>query len=275
MAEVKPTTHQQSPTSKSIIVADNISQVFGLPGAEFTALQNISFNIKHNAFTIIYGPSGSGKSTLLNVLTGLQKPSTGSIKYNDENIYELSSDRLAQFRASRIGIVYQQNYWVKSLTVAENVAIPLFFRGFDRKLARELAIISLERVKMQDYADKNPSLLSGGEQQRVAMARAMVNDPSIIIADEPTGSLDSKNGDLIMDLLHRAQSESLRTVILVTHNMEYLPLANHLLHIQDGQVQELQADSIKATTDALMHDMKSRIDKLSAYNKRGSHETAK
>lgn len=269
MTDIKDVkTTAKTPPKPAIIEATSISQSFGEEGVRFMALQEVSFKILHNSFTVIYGPSGSGKSTLLNILTGLQPPTTGKIVYNNQNIYDLDSDSLAQFRASRIGIIYQQNYWVKSLSVVENVALPLFFRGYNRALAKELALISLERVRMQDYASKNPTLLSGGEQQRVAVARALVNDPMIIIADEPTGSLDSKNGDLIMDLLHKAQTESMRTIILVTHNMEYLPLANHLLHIQDGKVQELQAGSIQATVDGLMTDMKQRIDRLSVMNQK-------
>jgi ABC-type lipoprotein export system ATPase subunit len=115
---------------------------------------------------------------------------------------------------------------------------------------------------MGQYAKKYPVLLSGGEQQRIAMARALATNPKFVIADEPTGSLDSKSGDMIIDLLRACQSEHGRTVILVTHNMEYLPLADHLLHISDGHVEELDRGSIQATTDALMQDMKARIDRL-------------
>jgi ABC-type lipoprotein export system ATPase subunit len=121
---------------------------------------------------------------------------------------------------------------------------------------------------MLEYAKKFPVLLSGGEQQRVAMARALVNDPRIIIADEPTGSLDSKNGDRIMEMLSMIKNEYRRTIVLVTHNMEYIPLADHLLHIQDGNVQELASGSIRTATESLMQDMQSRIDRLSKAKKR-------
>ncbi|MEK7594860.1 MAG: ABC transporter ATP-binding protein [Patescibacteria group bacterium] len=256
------------PTSKVLIKATGLNQDFVVGKETISVLKNVNFEIADNTFNIVYGQSGSGKSTLLNILTGLQRPSTGNISFNDEDIYSYDSDKLARFRASRIGIVYQQNYWVQSLNVVENVAMPLFFLGYEQSLAKEMALISLERVDMVKYAKQNPALLSGGEQQRISMARALVNDPLFIIADEPTGSLDSKNGDMIMDLLSKSYTESLRTVILVTHNMEYLPLADHLLHIQDGEVQELKHNTIQATTNALMKEMKDRIDKLAATKKR-------
>jgi ABC-type lipoprotein export system ATPase subunit len=253
--------------AKTLIKATNLNQSFEVGKETVSVLKKVNFEIKNNTFNIVYGQSGSGKSTLLNILTGLQRPSTGTILFNDEDVYSKSADELARFRASRIGIVYQQNYWVKSLNVVENVAMPLFFLGHNYSLALDLAMISLERVDMVRYAKQYPGLLSGGEQQRVSMARALVNDPLFIVADEPTGSLDSKNGDMIMDLLSKAYTDSLRTIILVTHNMEYLPLADHLLHIQDGEIQELKHDTIQATTNALMKEMKARIDRLAASKK--------
>jgi len=123
-------------------------------------------------------------------------------------------------------------------------------------------MLALERVGMQSFAKKKPLFLSGGEQQRVAMARALVNDPLFIIADEPTGSLDSKNGDMIMNLLQNCKNEFKRTVILVTHNMEYLPLADHLIHIEDGQIEDMQNKDIEETTNKLMKQLKVRVDTL-------------
>jgi ABC-type lipoprotein export system ATPase subunit len=240
----------------------NVSQDFGIGEDAVRVLSDVNFELLSSSFNIIYGPSGSGKSTLLNILTGLQQPTTGSVSYAGKEIYKMEHDELARFRAYPIGIVYQQNYWVHSLSVVDNVAMPLYFLGYPRALARELALISLERVGMQTYGNKQPAMLSGGEQQRIAVARALVNDPLFIIADEPTGSLDSKNGDMVMDLLKKAHSEQRRMVILVTHNMEYLPLADHLLHIEDGKVRDLKGATIKATTNALLEDMKQRIERL-------------
>ena len=249
---------------KVLLSVNAVSQSFRSGTETIDVLRDVSFAIEDGTFNIVYGASGSGKSTLLNILTGLQSPTKGKVLFANNDIYAYAASRLARYRAHRIGIVYQQNYWVHSLSVMENVALPLYFLGYNRRLANDLAQISLERVGMQQYARKVPALLSGGEQQRVAMARALVNDPMIIIADEPTGNLDSVNGDKVMDLLRLANTDSRRTVILVTHNMEYLPLADHLLHIQDGVVEELKYDSITDTTSKLMQGMKERIDKLAA-----------
>ncbi len=256
-----------------LLQAKDIHMDFNFSDEKVSILRSVNFTITDNSFNIIYGASGSGKSTLLNILTGLQKPTKGTLDVEGRSLYDYTPDELARFRAHRIGIVYQQNYWVHSLNVIENISLPLYFLGYSRAEASSLALISLERVDMVGYAKKYPTMLSGGEQQRIAMARALVNDPRIIIADEPTGSLDSKNGDKIMGLLSKIKNEYRRTIILVTHNMEYLPLANYLLHIQDGNVQELKSGSIRAATNELMRDMKQRIDRLSGVNK--TEETKK
>jgi len=256
-------TYHNAKQSKVIIDIKNVSQEFESGDETISVLKNVDFSIEKETFNIIYGPSGSGKSTLLNILTGLQKPTTGGVQFDGNLLYELTPDELAYFRANEIGIVYQQNFWVKSLNVLENVAIPLYYSGMGRIAAAKKAREALDKVGMTEYAKKHLSTLSGGEQQRVAMARALVNDPLFIIADEPTGSLDSKNGDMIMGLLQKCQTELNRTIILVTHNMEYIPLADHLLHIQDGAVTHTTKDAdIQTTADNLLKDMKTRIDHL-------------
>lgn len=249
--------------SNAIVKAIGIQQDFSLGEETFSVLKKADFVINNNTFNIIYGQSGSGKSTLLNILTGLQRPSKGEVQFEGEEVYKLSPNDLAFFRANRIGIVYQQNFWVKSLNVIENVSLPLYFLGYSKSMAAKKAMVALEMIKMQEYAKKYPVMLSGGEQQRVAVARAIVNDPMFIIADEPTGSLDSTAGDMIMNLLHDAQVNYGRTIVLVTHNMEYLPLADHLLHIQDGVVEEIPDTNIQDATDTLIKDMRERITRLS------------
>lgn len=248
--------------SRTVITATGISQTFKIGEEEVTPIKEANFELLESSFNIIYGPSGSGKSTLLNILTGLQRPSTGTVLFDGHDVYNLTPDQLAFFRATRIGIVYQTNYWVQSLNVLENVSLPLYFLGYSQARAAEVAMFSLEQVNMQSYAKKYPSLLSGGEQQRVAMARALANSPLYIIADEPTGSLDSENGEMIMNLLRSAQKDNSRTVILVTHNMEYLPLADHLLHIEDGRIEVLEHGNIKKATDALFEQMRQRMTRL-------------
>jgi len=250
-------------SSRVIIKATGISQQFKVGDEIVSPIKSADFELLESSFNIIYGPSGSGKSTLLNILTGLQRPTTGTILFDDREVYKLTPDELAFFRATRLGIVYQSNYWVQSLNVLENVSMPLYFLGYSRTRAAEVAQFALEEVEMGGYAKKYPTLLSGGEQQRIAMARALASSPLFIIADEPTGSLDSVNGDKIMTLLQKAQKDNNRTIILVTHNMEFLPLADHLIHIQDGQVEVLQHDSIKKATDALFLQMQQRLNRYS------------
>lgn len=245
---------------KAIISMNNVSQQFAVGDTEVTILKDISFDLYEKSFNIIYGPSGSGKSTLLNVLSGLQNPTKGKVQVLGHDIYSLSPDSLAYFRSNEIGIVYQQNYWVKSLSVVENVSLPLYFSGYSRKTATKHANETLEMIGMGGYAKKHPSLLSGGEQQRIALVRALINSPKLIIADEPTGSLDSKNGEMVINLLRKFQQDLGRTIILVTHNMEYLPYADHLLNIHDGEVTHVTDKAgIQKTASSLLDDVKKRI----------------
>ena len=255
---------------RTIIKASGVSQSFTVGDETVNVLKGINFELKDQTLNIIYGPSGSGKSTLLNILTGLQKPTTGSITFDGRALYDFDSDAMAYFRANEIGIVYQQNFWVKSLNVLENVSLPLLYSGYTLRQAEKRAKEALAQVDMGDYAKKYPLFLSGGEQQRVAMARALINEPLFIIADEPTGSLDSTNGDKIMNLLRYCQHELGRTIILVSHNMEYIPMADHLLHIEDGSIVETTNDKDIATTaNAMLADMKARINRLAKVKHHG------
>lgn len=247
----------------SIIKATNIVQEFNSGQDKLSVLRRVNFDIKANSFNIIFGVSGSGKSTLLNIIAGLQKPVSGKIEIEGKDIYSLSPDELAYFRASRIGFIHQTNHWIRSLNVIENVSLPLYFLGYSKDKAKKLAKIALDRVDMASYANKMPMMLSGGEQQRIGAARALVNDPLYVIADEPTGNLDTTNGDMIMHMLLNAQSEFRRTIIVVTHNMEYVSLAEHLLHVQDGTLESIESKNVKKVTDKLMSDIKNRINHLS------------
>lgn len=247
-----------------LISVKNVEQQFRVGDETIKVLQPTNFNIQRGTFNIIYGPSGSGKSTILNILSGIQPPTTGVVEYNGSNIYSYTPEKLAYFRAKRIGVVYQQNYWVNSLNVIENVSIPLFFLGHSRPEAAKLAMDALQRVDMAPFARKSPLMLSGGEQQRVAVARAIVNDPDVIITDEPTGSLDSKNGDMIMSLMRSYNEDLHRTIILVTHNMEYLPLADQLIHIQDGRCEPMESENIRSTAESLINQMRLRINRLAS-----------
>jgi len=249
--------------STPLISAKNITQHFEIADQSVVPVRNVNFEIEENSFNIIYGSSGSGKSTLLNILAGLQPPTTGSIFVDGKDLYKQSRDELANFRARRLGFIYQTNYWIKSLTVIDNVAMALYFSGMNRSQAKKLSIDALAKVNMQSYANKYPTTLSGGEQQRVATARALVANPSFLIADEPTGSLDSKNGDMVMSLLNDCKVNFGQTIILVTHAMEYLPLGDRLLHIEDGKVEQMDSTTVQTTVNKLFNETRSRIKRLS------------
>jgi len=253
--------------NSTVLTAKGVRQSFDVDKEKITVLNDVNFSILANTFTVIYGPSGSGKSTLLNVIAGLQKPTCGNIKVNDLDVYGLHPDELAKLRANYIGFVHQTNFWVKSLNVVENVSLPLYALGYSRSEAAKMALIALERVKMTSYAKSYPYVLSGGEQQRIGMARAIANDPMFIIADEPTGNLDTENGDMIMNLLLNAQTEFRRTIILVTHNMEYVSLADHLLKIQDGKVEDIVGEDVRVASEHLIKDIRGRIHQLSEVKK--------
>jgi ABC-type lipoprotein export system ATPase subunit len=252
-----------SASNNNLYSANGINVTFQQGETTTHAVKDASIHIPVGSITIIYGPSGSGKSSMLNVLSGLQPPTSGIISYKNENLYSLSANELAYFRAHELGIVYQNNYWVKSLSVVDNIALPLYFSGFDITHAKQLALTALETVHMSSYASKKPYLLSGGEQQRVALARAIVNDPPVIIADEPTGNLDSSNGDMVIHLLKKLHATKGKTIILVTHNMEYLPIATHLLEIQDGVVTEIKGNNIARNISKIFTDTQHRISQFS------------
>lgn len=247
---------------ESLFSVKNLTLSFEIGEQQVVAVDDANVSIPDKKITIIYGASGSGKSSLLNVISGLQPPSKGKLLYRGNNIYDQSSNELAYFRAHELGIVYQTNYWVRSLPVLENVALPLYFLGHTKADAHKQAKVALDRVGMSKYATKLPVLLSGGEQQRIAMARAIASDPPVIIADEPTGNLDSINGDKIIDLLRQLNTDENKTVILVTHNMEYISMAHHLLEIQDGQVTEINKENIAKTVEVMLGDAQKRIAKL-------------
>ncbi len=242
-----------------LISVRNVTRSFMRSGT-VTAVKDASFDIPDGSFTIIYGPSGSGKSTLLNCLVGLDTPTRGTVEYEGRNLYSMPANERAYFRAHTMGMVHQANNWVKSLNVLENVALPLTFLGVSRADAMKGAMDSLTRINMQRYAREYPFNLSGGEQQRIAMARATVNNPSYIIADEPTGNLDIQAGDEIIELLRYFNKTLHRTIILVTHNLAYLPVGDQLLTIEDGIVKRVAGDDMRAVTQHLFAETTRRMD---------------
>lgn len=239
-----------------IIKIRNVDKTFALPSGDVHVLHDISLEIQPQSFTIIYGPSGSGKTTLLNTLSCLEKPTNGTVTVVGQQVYDLTSDERAAFRSKELGMVYQSNYWVKSLSVLENVAMPLYVAGWDISMSKKKAFETLKQIHLEEFADYRPVLLSGGQQQRVSLARALVADPMIILADEPTGNLDTKAGDMVMDLLKTVQKDFGRTVVLITHNNDYIPYSEKQIHILDGRI--APNDDNERKTGAKKNEKKAR-----------------
>jgi ABC-type lipoprotein export system ATPase subunit len=220
-----------------IIKIDNIVKEYPAgDGEPVPVLRGVSTEIYPGDYAIIYGASGSGKSTLLHHIIGLEVPTSGKIIVCGTDITKLNSEDRAVFRAKHFGMVYQSWYWAKSLSVWENVAMPLFIAGTSESEAKKATMKILEETGMIKYADKRPMQLSGGEQQRVCLARALINDPRIVMADEPTGNLDTHNADQVMQTFQKLNTEGKRTIVMVTHNMAYLPYANKTISVEDGKI---------------------------------------
>ena len=224
--------------AQTVIKVENLHKSYQLDknSTPIKVLHGVSFEVNKGDFAILYGPSGSGKSTALHHVVGLESPTEGKVTVNNIEISALNNEDRAIFRAKNIGMVYQLFYWVKSLSVLENVALPLFISGYNQKEARDKATYSLEQIGMAQYANKKPTQLSGGEQQRVGLARALVNNPEIVVADEPTGNLDTAAADKVMAFFQDLNHKQGRTIVMVTHNLAYLPMANRTVAMKDGLV---------------------------------------
>lgn len=220
-----------------IITIENVSKSFHVGVQNVPVLKNITFSIKADDFLILYGPSGCGKSTLLHTILGLEAPTSGSIVFLGKNVYQdTTEDDRSEFRKIHVGMVYQQPNWIKSLTVLENIAFPLLLLGQERKDTLEKANVMLHTLEMSDWAGYVPTELSSGQQQRIALARALVTNPEVIIADEPTGNLDFESGQELMQLLTNLNKSEGKTVVMVTHDLEYLKFAKTAVHMFNGEI---------------------------------------
>lgn len=216
-----------------LIEVKNINKVYSGKGSDVSAIKHMDFHIDDGEFVGIMGQSGSGKSTLLSILGGLNNPTKGEVLIDTLNVYELSSEQRTDLRSEYIGIIFQSFQLIPYLTVDENVKLPMAVAGVSEKKQKEMAQNVIEKVGLSDRSDMLPDQLSGGEQERVAIARAIVNKPPILLADEPTGNLDSKTSKEIMDLLHDLNKKG-QTIIMVTHNKEMLKDASRIIHVSDG-----------------------------------------
>ncbi len=220
----------------ALLRVEGISRVYSLGKRGVEALKGISFEVEDGEFVSIMGPSGSGKSTLLNILGCLDRPTEGSYYIGDRDVARLKTGQLADLRGGVIGFVFQTFNLIPTLTARDNVEVPLLYRGIGSKQRRTMAMAVLEEVGIGHRADHLPSELSGGEQQRVAVARALVTDPELILADEPTGNLDSKSSKAIMGLFQRINAERGVTIIQVTHDPNMARYGSRTINFTDGEI---------------------------------------
>lgn len=219
----------------SIITLNGVNKIYRTKEIETQALENVNIAIEPGEFVSIMGPSGCGKSTLLNIIGLLDKPTSGSVEIAGVNLDKTSDRKLAAFRNAHLGFVFQSFHLISSINVMDNVEVPLLYRSMSAKERRELSKAVLDRVGLSHRLKHYPSQLSGGQCQRVAIARAIVGSPDIILADEPTGNLDSKMGHEIMEILHKLNREDGKTIVMVTHNENQAMQTDRIIRFFDGR----------------------------------------
>ena len=219
-----------------IVDVRNVAKRFPVADGEVTVLRDISFQIKQAEFVMIVGPSGSGKSTLLNLITGIDRPSEGDVEVADSRIDKMNEGQLAKWRGRNLGLVFQFFQLLPALSLLDNVVLPMVFADkYSRRERTERALHLLDIVGLADQAHKLPSMVSGGQQQRSAIARALANDPPLLVADEPTGNLDTEATWRMFDLFLRLVEEG-KTMVMVTHNQELASRAPRVLRLEDGRI---------------------------------------
>ena len=219
-----------------MITVKNLRKVYKVGNEKVIALDNINLEIEKGEFCCIVGTSGSGKSTLLNQLAGLEKPTKGSVVINGENISKMDEKKLAVFRQNNIGFIFQAYNLMPTMTAVENVALPLMFQGVKKSVREKKARAILREMQLKDRMNHKPTELSGGQQQRVGIARAFVGKPSVIFADEPTGNLDSKTTEQVMEMLIDISEKNNITFVMVTHDNELAKKAKRVVTLVDGNI---------------------------------------
>lgn len=221
-----------------IIRTEKLRKVYAVGKERVVALNDVDLAIEKGEFCCIVGQSGSGKSTLLNQLAGLEKPTRGKVFIGKHEISAMNETELAQFRQQHLGFIFQSYNLLPTMTAAENVALPLMFKGIDKKTRLKLARKELKSMGLLGRANHLPTEMNGGQQQRVGIARAFVSNPKVIFADEPTGNLDSKTSLEVMQLLKMTSTEFGQTLVMITHNPELAQIADRMIHIEDGKIVE-------------------------------------
>jgi len=219
--------------------AANVMKRYGDEVTGTIALHGTSFSIAQGDFVSIVGPSGSGKSTLLNIIGALDRPTSGTVLISGQDLSRMNNNDLARVRNEEIGFVFQSFNLIPRMSAAENIALPLLIQGMGPGERRKRALQLLEEFGMESKSENKPGQLSGGEQQRVAVARALANNPSIILADEPTGNLDTKNSELMLEIFQKLNSTSEKTLVIITHNPDLAKKAQKMISIKDGRIEEI------------------------------------
>ncbi|UPM56536.1 ABC transporter ATP-binding protein [Gottfriedia acidiceleris] len=220
-----------------MIQIKNMTKMYELGGETVIALQSVSLDIQKGDFISVIGPSGSGKSTFMNMIGCLDRPDSGRYLIDNEDVGQMKSSQLATIRNEKIGFIFQNFNLIPKLTAVENVELPLIYRGMKTAERREIALSALKKVGLVDRANHLPTQLSGGQQQRVAIARALAGSPPILLADEPTGALDSKTSKEILEIMNLLNEQG-HTIILITHDLEVAKQANRVVRIHDGNLYE-------------------------------------
>lgn len=223
-----------------VIQVKGLKKIYRVGDTRVKALNGVDFTIYKGEFCSIVGTSGSGKSTLLNMLAGLEKPTKGEIVIAGNHIENMTENQLVSFRREHVGFIFQSFNLLSTLDAEENVALPLTFRGMGRKERLEKARKALKMVGLKDHISHKPTQMSGGQQQRVGVARALVLDPEIVFADEPTGNLDSNTSAEVMNLMRKVVNEKQQTLVMVTHDNHLASFADRIFHIKDGKIIQIE-----------------------------------
>ena len=234
MNKSKPRNEGKDFGTMEILKVENLVKKYGQGENEVVAVNDMSFSVEQGEFVAIVGSSGSGKSTLLHLLGGVDRPDSGKVYIQGEDIYKLNTEKLAIFRRRQVGLVYQFYNLIPTLNVEENITLPCELDG--KKVDRERLDQLLKELGMEKRAKHLPNQLSGGQQQRVSIGRALITNPAIVLADEPTGNLDSKSSDEILELLKMSNQTYKQTIVMITHNMEIAKCADRILRIEDGRL---------------------------------------